>query len=492
MRRQLIHSAPGFVLLIAALYGKPALAQDRCFSCHDAIQDKHAALFKQDIHFSMGISCAGCHGGDPTNEDMDKAMNPAAGFVGVPRGDEISKVCSNCHSNAGIMVKKYNSGLPLDQMESLTSSVHGGFSTTAKERIAQCTSCHGAHGILRRLDPSSPVNPRNVPSTCARCHSKATYMRTYAPALPIDQLDKYRTSVHGRQNAKGDTKAAQCVSCHGSHEILEAKNVQSRVYPTNLPKTCASCHSDAAYMRGYGIPTDQYDKFSKSVHGIALLNKKDLGAPACNDCHGNHGATPPGVESISKVCGTCHALNAELFSASAHKKAFDARKLPECETCHGYHDVMAATDALLGTSEGAVCAWCHGNDRTSKAYRVANSMRHLIDSLQVVEERAVAEVNEAEQKGMEIGEAKFKLRDIRQARLESRTIIHSFDEERFNPVLQRGLKLASDVSGDANKAVDEYYFRRTGLLVVSLIITCLGVSLYIFIRRIERAQRVHQ
>ena len=65
-------------------------------------------------------------------------------------------------------------------------------------------------------------------------------------------------------------------------------------------------------MKEYGIPTDQYEKYSKSVHGVALLQKHDLGAPACNKCHGNHGATPPGVESISKVCGTCHALNADL------------------------------------------------------------------------------------------------------------------------------------------------------------------------------------
>ena len=35
---------------------------------------------------------------------------------------------------------------------------------------------------------------------------------------------------------------------------------------------------------------------------------------------------------------------------------------------------------------------------------------------------------------MEISEAKFKLRDARQARLQSRTMVHSFSEEKFRDV----------------------------------------------------------
>ncbi len=489
MRKRVFYAVSLFLVAGSVLCGRNAFAQDQCFTCHEALGDEHVTLLKRDVHYTKKISCADCHGGNSAKEDMQEAMNPAAGFVGVPHGDEISRLCSKCHSDAGTMVRKYKSALPLDQLGSLTSSVHGELSTTGKERIAQCTSCHGAHGITRKSDPSSRVNPLNVPVTCGKCHSNAIFMRAYAPALPIDQLEKYRTSVHGKRNARGDRKVAECASCHGSHEILAAKNVKSRVYPTNLPNTCASCHSNVEYMRGYHIPSDQFAKFSKSVHGVALLEKNDLGAPACNDCHGNHGATPPGVESISKVCGTCHALNAELFSASPHKAAFDARKLPECETCHGYHDVVSATDALLGTGEGAACVWCHGREPDSKGYQAAQFMRRLVDSLGHAEEGALAGVHEAEQKGMEIGEAKFKLRDIRQARLEARTKVHSFDQEQFEQVVQRGLKVASEVSSEANGAVEEYYFRRAGLLVVSLIITSLAASLYVLIRRIERGQR---
>ncbi len=469
-----------------------AQTQDQCLSCHEAIEDNHAALFKKDIHHAKGLSCADCHGGDSSKEEMEAAMDPKAGFIGVPKGDRISATCAKCHSNTAIMVKKFNSVLPLDQMELLTTSVHGNVSTSGKEHIAQCTSCHGAHGIVPKTNRSSPVHSLNLPSTCAKCHANASFMRTYNPGLPIDQLEKYWTSVHGKRNRNGDPKTAECASCHGSHEILSAKDPRSQVYPTKLPVTCAKCHSDANYMRGYGIDSDQFEQYAQSVHGQALLEKKDLGAPACNDCHGNHGAAPPGVESVSKVCGTCHALNAELFSASPHKKAFDARKLPECETCHGNHEIVAAKDELLGVGEGAVCAWCHKENSNVKGYQVARMMRSLADSLIAQEETAIMLVDDAEQKGMEVGEAKFKLREIRQARLETRTKVHSFNLDQFSEVATRGFETATTVEAEATDAIDQYFFRRWGLLIASLIITILAVALYIYIRRIEKQQALNR
>ncbi|MEW6509633.1 MAG: cytochrome c3 family protein [Bacteroidota bacterium] len=486
MNIRLMHASVRIMLLAVGVSGRVAFSQDQCFTCHEALGDVPAAQYKTSVHFLRGVSCAGCHGGDATKEDMEEAMNKAGGFIGVPKGDEISKACARCHADAAIMIKQYNSPLPRDQMELLGSSVHGQLSTTGKESIAQCTSCHGVHGILPNNNPRSPVHPLNIPTACASCHSNAAYMHAYDPAMPIDQLAKYRTSVHGKRNAHGDPKTAQCADCHGTHGILSAKAVKSQVYPTNIPGMCARCHADPKYMKGYGIPSDQFKKYSTSVHGKALLEKNDLGAPACNGCHGNHGATPPGVESISKVCGTCHALNAELFSTSPHKKAFDKRKLPECETCHGNHETVAATDALLGVGPEAVCTWCHGKYPDSRAYHVAQAMRGLIDTLERSEKDAQARVSEAEQKGMEIGEAKFKLREIRQARLESRTMVHSFDENKFREVVVKGLGVASVVSAAAGKEIDEYYFRRLGLAISTVIITVVAVSLYLTIRRMER------
>jgi hypothetical protein len=482
--KQIPLTVAALVLMVSALSSR-ALARDGCLECHRGLGDKPSALFPHDIHAMRGVTCAGCHGGDSSTDDMDKGMSKAAGFTGKPSGDEISVMCARCHADSATMAG-FGSHLPTGQFAALRESVHGRLSLSGKERIVQCTTCHGAHGIVPPGDRASPVNPLNIVATCTSCHNDAQYIRKYNPGLAVDQLEKYRTSVHGVKNASGDARVAECASCHGSHGILPAKDVRSKVYPTNLPETCASCHSDPEHMRGYGIPTDQFAKYSSSVHGVALLQKKDLGAPACNSCHGNHGATPPGVTSISKVCGTCHALNADLFSASPHKGAFDAANLPECETCHGNHGILPATSALLGVGPDAVCSRCHSAG--DSGYVAAAGMRALADSLESGETHARALVEEAEQKGMEIAEAKFRLRDSRQAGLEARTMVHSFDGARFASVVGKGLAVNSSVVEEASATVHEFYFRRVGLGVATLIITLLAVSLYLYVRRIERRQ----
>ncbi len=466
-------------------FGKIEAGKDQCYICHESVGSAEAVLYKKDIHFQMGISCAACHGGDESSDDMDKAMSKDAGYKGVPKGNAITEACIKCHASSEMM-KKFGVKIPTNQFELLKNSVHGKLSLDGSQRIVQCITCHNAHGIVEVTNPASPVYPTNVPETCGKCHSNPAYMRSYDPSLPVDQLSKYRTSVHGIRNAKGDPKPAQCESCHGSHGILSVKDPKSSVYPTNVPATCSHCHSNVEYMKQYKIPTDQYENYSKSVHGIALLQKHDIGAPACNSCHGNHAATPPGVKSISKVCGTCHALNADLFSSSPHKKAFDKLNLPECETCHSNHYIITATDKLLGVSPDAVCSRCHQQNKSPKGYYVAKEMKQMIDSLESSEKNSMNLIQEAEQKGMEVAEAEFKLRDANQARLEAKTMVHSFDEAKFNEVIDKGLKVTSSVKVEAADAIHEFYFRRIGLGVSLVIISFLALILYFYIRRIER------
>ena len=461
-------------------------SKDECYNCHDALGDQPSELFKNDIHFKKGISCAACHGGNSGSDDIDISMSKNAGFIGVPIGDVISERCTNCHSNDESM-KKYGSTLTTNQMELLTKSVHGKLSVTGREKIVQCITCHNSHGIVSVKNTNSPVHSVNIPKTCSKCHDNPVYMRSYNPSLPVDQLEKYRTSVHGVRNLRGDPKTAECANCHGSHYILSAKDVNSKVYPINLPATCSNCHSNSDYMKQYKIPTDQFEKFSASVHGSALLEKHDLNAPSCNSCHGNHGAVPPGVESISKVCGSCHVLNADLFSSSPHKKAFDENNYPECETCHGNHEIITATNKLLGVTKEAVCSKCHKENENVKGYLVAKEMRMLIDSLEQSAKHALNLINEAEQKGMEISEAKFKLRDAHQAKLEARTMVHSFDQKKFEEVvIGKGLTVTDYVISEANSVIDEFNFRRTGLGISVLIISFLVIILFFYIRRIER------
>ena len=191
-----------------------------------------------------------------------------------------------------------------------------------------CESCHGgdpsavlkedADAAMGAAKGFKPAPDRlAIAEFCGRCHADAAYMKTYNPKLRVDQLTEYRTSVHGKLNAKGDKTAATCIDCHGAHGIRPVSSPEAPVYASNVPATCARCHADAARMAPYGIRTDQYELYRASVHGAALLERGDTAAPACNDCHGNHGAVPPGVQSVANICGKCHGREASLFRAYA-------------------------------------------------------------------------------------------------------------------------------------------------------------------------------
>ena len=323
-------------IALVGLVPQIATAEDpasSCLTCHgdkdtfDA--DKLAIVtgYAHDVHSEVGLSCQDCHGGNPdaaTAEDMDAAMDP------------------NFRDNP-------------------------------------------YRGAPERAD---------VPGFCGRCHSDPDYMRKFKPDLRIDQEVEYWTSHHGKALKQGDPNVATCIDCHGVHGILRPSDPVSPVFPKNVAKTCGHCHSDPNRMSGYTIagghplPVDQAAKWERSVHAAAMFQKDDLTAPTCNDCHGNHGAAPPGVQSVGYVCGQCHGREATLFRASAKMEGFEAHNeliaddqstacadchegqepqasmtrlhsFSECSTCHENHAVIRPTVALLGPLPDTPCSFCH-------------------------------------------------------------------------------------------------------------------------------------
>jgi hypothetical protein len=67
-------------------------------------------------------------------------------------------------------------------------------------------------------------------------------MRKYG--VPEDRIATFIESFHGIAIGMGGTAQADCVDCHGVHEILPSSEPQSKVFPANLAKTCgqAACH----------------------------------------------------------------------------------------------------------------------------------------------------------------------------------------------------------------------------------------------------------
>ena len=359
-----------------------------------------------------------------------------------------------------------------------------------------CQDCHGGDPNLDDMDKvrSSKAwrgapKRSDIPAFCARCHSDAAYMHEHNPKLPIDQLDKYKTSTHGiRLYQKRDQKVATCVSCHTAHKIGDAAMPHSTTYPANIPTTCGSCHSDSTYMAEYGIPTDQEKLYRTSVHGNAVFVKKDLSAPVCNDCHGNHGAAPPGTSSLSAVCGTCHAIEAGLYSASPHRKAFEDQGLPMCETCHSNHGIEKPTHALIGLKDGQLCANCHSADEGTSAPRQIDSMSAAFATLTKAADSARRLVAEAGVRGMMITDEEFTLKEIDRILVRMRSSVHAFAADSLASQTKEGIEKSSKVQTDAAGLIDEYYFRRWGLGIASFLITLLAIALYLKIRALDKTQ----
>jgi hypothetical protein len=276
-----------------------------------------------------------------------------------------------------------------------------------------CHDCHGGNPAIDLADDMDAMdegfapNPyrgaparSNIPSFCADCHSDLDYMRRFKPDARVDQEREYWTSQHGTALAAGDDRVATCIDCHGVHGIRRPSNPDSSVYPTRVAETCSSCHSDSERMAGYSLPdgrplpVDQHARWSRSVHAAALLESGDLTAPTCNDCHGNHGARPPGLDSVTFVCGQCHGREAEIFRGSPKHEGFlehndfliaagdkscsECHKPPqalvagvesfaECETCHGNHGVIRPNVAMFAALPDIPCAFCHENPSTLDA-----------------------------------------------------------------------------------------------------------------------------
>jgi hypothetical protein len=482
-----------FASVVILAFGAPSMAKspptgivDKCLSCHSDIGSDEAAAYQHDIHYKAGVTCAGCHGGDPTAEDQDAAMNPKIGYIGVPKPSEIPQVCGKCHGpSLSAMKVKFHLN---DVVDDFKASVHDR-ALNERNDGPQCISCHGVHNILSVKDPRSPVYPTNVAGTCSKCHSNANYMKKFNPGLPVDQYQKYLTSIHGKRNLAGDPKPATCVSCHSNHLIRPVKDPRSPVYPTNIPSTCAKCHSNKDYMAQYHIPTDQYEDYRRSVHGIALLQNSDLSAPACNSCHGNHGAVPPGVSSVAAVCGTCHQANADLFEKSPHKAAFTKAKLAGCVVCHSNHLVMQPTDAMIGFGQGAVCGRCHKDSPSDSASTSIEKMRDAIDSLTDGQSDAEKLIAHAEQLGMDVSDASYSLKDINQSLVQARVEVHSFSAGPVLSAADPGMKIVAAAQKEAIGAIHEYFFRRRGLGISTLIITFLAILLFLKIRQLGRKSR---
>jgi predicted CXXCH cytochrome family protein len=312
--------------LLIALVPLSLSGQTDCLACHADKSMQNSAghsisvdgdKFRASIH--GGLQCNNCH------TDIKEYPHP----------DHIARVqCKSCHA---------------DEATSLTGSAH----SSSKDH--PCTSCHGdAHTIFPKTDSRSAVYPLNVPKTCGTCHTDGAMAARHG--LP-NVYSRYMDSIHGFALSKeGLLVAANCQSCHGSHNILSHNDPKSPTYKANIPKTCGTCHAkiDADYEDG------------SHGHAVAAGNLK---APACTDCHTAHAILQPTEATFrmqsTPICGSCHKDKLSTYRDTFHSQLGSLGGYVEtarCWDCHGAHEIYPKNDPrspIAPANLVQTCGKCH-------------------------------------------------------------------------------------------------------------------------------------
>ncbi len=306
-----------------------------CLACHgqkDFKDDKGRNLHVDGAHQKASVhgslACGDCHGD----------------IKDYPHAKKVAKVeCATCHAEEAAAAPK---------------SVHG-------EMLGPdaCTSCHG--------DPHEIQPAGKKPGQeCKACHA--------------DEIKEFGTSVHGRPRPGGAPTIATCQSCHGpAHNMVAQSDPASPVAKRNLPATCGSCHSNAAYLEKHLIPFARpVEAYRSSIHGRAVAAGNDKAA-SCSDCHGVHNILPardPKSKinhwNVPQTCGACHSQIRDIYLQSVHGKAVEesVAGAPVCTDCHGEHNILAPSEPQSPVNPARVsaetCGRCHADERLAQRYNL--------------------------------------------------------------------------------------------------------------------------
>ena len=326
-------------------------AAEECLACHSDATLTHdengksvslhvdPQTFKDSIHGSI-FTCVDCH------TDVKSAAHET-----TPK----KITCAGCHA---------------DEQAAYDRSFHGKAVRGGNTRAASCVDCHGsAHELLPASDPKSRVHHANIPATCGSCHSQQFVMEN--SGLSLQMVASYQQSVHGHAVAAGSEKAAVCTDCHGTHEILDAKDSKSPIFKFNVASTCGKCHDSISR------------EYQQSIHGTAVA-QGNWQAPVCTDCHGIHSIkahndpnSPVAAQNVAQAtCARCHEsvrLSQEFgvegrrettYLASYHGLAsrLGSQVVANCASCHGTHSIFPSSDprsTIHRANLARTCGQCH-------------------------------------------------------------------------------------------------------------------------------------
>ncbi len=358
-------------------------------------------------------------------EKVDEAVPDAGGEADEPStaaetvaslADEDNN-CIECHGNSELWEGDTLHLLVTPQM--LAADIHW-------QKGIKCQECHGgdastldlrqAHALedgFRKID-----SPADVVKFCGHCHADKEYMHRFQPDAPLDIIDRFLASVHGKglmppasgvakspdaaasgdaaenraaaepsdvpesgevsesgEDSAGEEEGADvaqsnaidlasCIACHLPHQMRPVSDPLSAIHPGNLAVTCGACHRNELVGLRMSVHAKAGEKDSQ---GAGMLMD-------CGKCHGLdvHGmlpvsdpASPVRLEQQVQHCGDCHESYRATYMASVHGQGLTRSGLvwsAVCADCHGAHAIFYAADrrsTLHTTKVGATCGKCH-------------------------------------------------------------------------------------------------------------------------------------
>jgi hypothetical protein len=145
----------------------------------------------------------------------------------------------------------------------------------------------------------------------------------------------YLASIHAkpRKDVPGQVNAT-CADCHGKHDIVQMKTVDSENFRLNTPQMCGSCHEK------------QLKDYTQSVHGVAVKRHGKLEAAVCSDCHSAHQIASPEEDTvklaITENCGSCHEAEVKSYRSTYHGQVAQLgyAHTAKCADCHAPHNTL--------------------------------------------------------------------------------------------------------------------------------------------------------
>ena len=214
---------------------------------------------------------------------------------------------------------------------------------------------------------------------------------------------------------------------------------------------------------------------------------------------------PPQVNSVANACGTCHGKVAGLFNKTQMRRAFEQVGLPGCATCHSNHKILSPGDQMLGDTSPEVCSRCHADGaskgpnaailagfdmkRIIHGGEVAKTLRNSLDGLKQKIDTADASLEKAARLGMFVPgpqsnprlDPRIYLLKASDALTNARVEIHTFDAVPVEKIINQGQAVAAEVQASADKAMEDYRFRRIwlagSLVPIGLVVLLLFRSL---------------